>query len=169
MKTTQFRLARLRLLVLALGVGLAGITMAQTESTSAAGEAYKGKRGCGPHGKMRQRIMEKFDANKDGKLDETEKTAAKAAREKHKQEKLAKYDTNHDGQLDDAEKTAMKADRKAKWAEKKKQFDSNSDGKLDETERDAMKKAWQQNREQRAAERSNSIQQRVPAPATTQQ
>lgn len=57
-------------------------------------------------------IMAKFDANKDGQLDEQEKAAMKAAFEARKAEfekkMLEKFDANKDGQLDDQEKSAMK-------------------------------------------------------------
>lgn len=64
----------------------------------------------GPHD--RAAFMEKFDTNKDGKIDEQEKEAIKAAREARKAEfekrMLEKFDANKDGQLDDQEKAAMK-------------------------------------------------------------
>ncbi len=63
-------------------------------------------------------MLEKFDANKDGQLDEQEKAAMKAAREaRHaemKQKMLEKFDANKDGQLDEQEKAAMKAEFEAR-------------------------------------------------------
>ena len=57
-------------------------------------------------------ILAKFDANKDGQLDEQEKAAMKTAFEARKAEfekkMLEKFDANKDGQLDDQEKAAMK-------------------------------------------------------------
>lgn len=79
----------------------------------------EGKPGCrGPkHGDREARraaFMEKFDTNKDGKIDEQEKEAIKAAFAARKAEFekkiLEKYDTNKDGQLDEQEKAAAKAD-----------------------------------------------------------
>ena len=81
-----------------------------------AGEAEKER-------KPSKETLEKYDANKDGMLDETEKAAAKAgsvakARET-KEANLAKYDANKDGKLDDTEKAARKADEDAAKAAKK--------------------------------------------------
>ncbi len=64
-----------------------------------------------PH---RAAFMEKFDTNKDGRIDEQEKQAIRQAHEARKAEfqkkLLEKYDANKDGQLDDQEKAAIKAD-----------------------------------------------------------
>ena len=57
-------------------------------------------------------MLAKFDANKDGQLDDQEKAAMKEAFEARKAEFekkiLEKFDANKDGQLDDQEKDAMK-------------------------------------------------------------
>ena len=67
---------------------------------------------------------EHYDVNKDGKLDEQERTAMKADRAAKRQARLiAKYDANKDGQLDTEEEAKHKADlekRRAARAEKKK-------------------------------------------------
>jgi hypothetical protein len=67
--------------------------------------------------------LAKYDANKDGQLDETETAAWKAdiaAKTKAtKEANLAKYDLNKDGKLDETEKAAMKADEEAVKAAKK--------------------------------------------------
>jgi 5-hydroxyisourate hydrolase-like protein (transthyretin family) len=82
-------------------------------------------------GASRADILQKYDTNKDGKLDDTEKAAMKADfQAKHAQQKaemLAKYDTNKDGKLDDAEKAAM---RDARATEAFKKLDTNGDGQL---------------------------------------
>ncbi len=84
--------------------------------------APKCHRPHGPRGDMHKHMLEKFDANKDGQLDEQEKAAMKAAREaRHaemKQKMLEKFDANKDGQLDEQEKAAMKAEFEAKRGEK---------------------------------------------------
>lgn len=58
--------------------------------------------------------MAKFDTNKDGKIDEQEREAIKAAHEARKAEfekkLLEKFDTNKDGVLDEQEKAAAKAE-----------------------------------------------------------
>jgi len=70
-----------------------------------------------PPEKKLTKSQEKFDADKDGKLNDEEKTAAKeAARAKAKEtreENLAKYDANKDGKLDKEEREKMKADEQA--------------------------------------------------------
>ncbi len=82
---------------------------------------------CGPkpcmrhhhhgHKHMHKGMMEKFDANKDGQLDEQEKAAMKADFEaKHAEMKakfMEKFDVNKNGQIDEDEKAAIKADFEA--------------------------------------------------------
>ena len=74
-------------------------------------------------------ILKKYDANKDGVLDESEAAKWEADKESRREsykekraEDLAKYDADHDGQLNKEEKEAMKAakaaEREAKKAEK---------------------------------------------------
>ena len=95
-------------------------------------------------------ILAKFDANKDGQLDEQEKAAMKTAFEARKAEfekkMLEKFDANKDGQLDDQEKAAMKAAFEARKAEFEKKmlekFDANKDGQLDDQEKAAMKEEF---------------------------
>lgn len=88
--------------------------------------------GDGPHrGEMKQEMLEKFDANKDGKLDDTEREAAftemKAKREAKRAELTAQFDTNKDGKLDDTERQAMHA---SKAKERFAQIDTNKDGSI---------------------------------------
>ncbi len=84
---------------------------------------------CGKHGQrpdFRKMMLEKFDANKDGQLDDAEKAAAKAEFEAKRAEMkaafekkmLEKFDANKDGQLDDAEKAAAKAEFEKMRAER---------------------------------------------------
>ncbi len=82
-------------------------------------------------GATRAEILQKYDTNKDGKLDDQEKAAMKAdfeaKREQRKAEMLAKFDTNKDGKLDDNEKAAM---RDARATEAFKRLDTNGDGQI---------------------------------------
>jgi hypothetical protein len=61
--------------------------------------------------------QEKFDADKDGKLNDEEKAAAKAAAaakaKETRESNLAKYDADKDGKLGDEEKARKKADEDA--------------------------------------------------------
>src|SRR5215813_14271323 len=77
----------------------------------------------------RKELIEKFDKNGDGKLDDAERAqmaAALAAKHaEHRKEMLAKYDTNHDGKLDAAERQAMRDDLLTRRFQK---LDTNGDG-----------------------------------------
>lgn len=83
--------------------------------------------------KPSKETLEKYDANKDGMLDDAEKAAAKAgATAKAKETKeanLAKYDANKDGKLDDAEKAARKADEDAAKAARRAEREARKEGK----------------------------------------
>ena len=111
-------------------------------------EGRRGRRGMPP--KLREKLLEKFDANGDGHLDETERAAAKSAmqakRAERKQQILAEFDVDGDGQLNAEEKAAAKEAFKAKMKER---FDENGDGELDEDERRAMKRAMQHRKRMR--------------------
>ena len=60
-------------------------------------------KGRGRRGFHRAEMLEKYDANKDGKLDDNEREAARAAR---KAEMLQRFDTDKDGELSDSEREA---------------------------------------------------------------
>jgi Ca2+-binding EF-hand superfamily protein len=78
-----------------------------------------------------QKMIEKFDLDHDGKLDDAERAQMKAAfeakRTERKAEMLARFDLNKDGKLDDSERAAL---RDAKLADRFKAMDSNGAGKL---------------------------------------
>jgi Ca2+-binding EF-hand superfamily protein len=82
-------------------------------------------------GAGRAEILQKYDLNKDGKLDASEKAAMKAdfqaKRAERKAEMLAKFDTNKDGKLDDGEKAAM---REVRTEQAFKKLDQNGDGQI---------------------------------------
>ena len=93
----------------------------------------------------RKKLLEQYDADRDGKLSPEEMQAARRAigREFRKR-LLARYDTNGDGGLDGAERKAMLAERaqSRKRAETQwflRHFDDNGNGKLDEDEQAALK------------------------------
>jgi hypothetical protein len=79
----------------------------------------------------RKDLIQKFDQNGDGKLDDAERAQMKAAFEAKRAERqkamLAKYDTNKDGKLDDAERKAMRDD---KLSTRFQAMDKDGDGKL---------------------------------------
>ena len=103
---------------------LGSITLAQAKP----GEG-KGKR---PHlsEEKKAELIQKFDADGDGELNEEERGNA---REAMKAEMLAKYDTDGDGELSKEEKTAA---FKARMLEK---YDTDGDGEISEDERAAAR------------------------------
>jgi len=94
---------------------------------------YAVAQGDGPGGPARppEELVQKFDKNGDGKLDDAERAQMKAAfaakRAERQKEMLAKYDTNKDGKLDDAERKVMED---TLLTERFKAMDTNGDGKL---------------------------------------
>jgi hypothetical protein len=79
----------------------------------------------------RKDLIQKFDNNGDGKLDEAERAQMKAAfearRAEHHKQALARYDLDKDGKLDAAERKAMRDD---KLAARFRAMDKDGDGKL---------------------------------------
>ncbi len=72
------------------------------------GAQHEGGKGC-KNGERKAKMLARFDKNGDGKLDDTEKAAAKTAMKEHRKARLAKFDKNGDGKLDGDEKAAAKA------------------------------------------------------------
>ena len=80
-------------------------------------------------------FLQPFDTDGDGKLSDTEREAAEAAR---KEMMLKKFDTDGDGILSEDEKAKMPQKGPGMGnAEHLKQFDTDGDGKLSDTEREA--------------------------------
>jgi Ca2+-binding EF-hand superfamily protein len=88
----------------------------------------------------KKEMIEKFDVNKDGKLDDAEKAKLREAKHamfaQKKAEKLAKFDANKDGTLDDAERVAM---HDARVAARFARIDVNNDGAITLDEMKAAK------------------------------
>lgn len=82
-------------------------------------------------GADRAEILQKYDLNKDGKLDDGERAAMradfKAKHEKMRAEMISRFDTNKDGKLDDSEKAVM---QDTLTTERFKKLDTNGDGVL---------------------------------------
>ena len=98
----------------------------------------------GIQGHGRGQMIEKFDTNKDGKLDATEKAAMKTAfqakRAEMKKEMLTKFDANKDGKLDDGERAVA---RDTRMNETFKKLDTDGNGQISLTEFKAGKLAHQ--------------------------
>lgn len=88
----------------------------------------------------KKELVEKFDTNKDGKLDDAEKTKLREAKHamfaQKKAEKLAQFDANKDGKLDDGERQVMHDERVAK---RFAMLDANKDGAITLDEMKAAK------------------------------
>jgi Ca2+-binding EF-hand superfamily protein len=86
------------------------------------------------------KMMQKYDTNGDGKLDDSERAAMRAdfaaKRAERKQKMLEKYDVNGNGKLDPSERAAMKHDRKVAMFKK---LDTNGDGQISFQEFEAGK------------------------------
>lgn len=119
-----------------IAIALAGIATASAE------DAKPERKGPGPHHRMPPAVLEEFDKNDDGKLDETERKAAREAmqarREAARKRVLEEFDANQDGELDEAERKTMREAAEAKRKALLEKYDADQDGKLD---RDELKTA----------------------------
>jgi Ca2+-binding EF-hand superfamily protein len=115
-----------------------------------------------PPGQHKQEMLQRFDKDGDGKLNDEEKAAAKAAMQQRqgdmREEALKRFDANGDGKLDDAERaTAQEAMHKQRGgqmtdeqrAKARAEFqayaakhDKDGDGKLSPEERKSAREAW---------------------------
>lgn len=116
-------------------------------------------RRAGPE--MRERLLERFDADEDGVLSDSEREAARAAMQERRAEHIArmieKFDADGDGALN-GEELAQAEQAKQRFerakdrrghrgkrghdrlrAELRERFDANEDGRLDEAEREAAR------------------------------
>lgn len=90
------------------------ITADSREKAEASLDDYRRKR-AEKKDDFQRRVLEKFDADKDGKLNADEQAAWEAAKKKAWNDMLLeKYDANKDGVLDEQEKAAMHEDMKPK-------------------------------------------------------
>jgi hypothetical protein len=64
------------------------------------------------------RILEKYDANKNGVLDPEEKDAIERDHEARRAEMLKRFDTDGDGKLSDTERQAMREQLRSERGEK---------------------------------------------------
>lgn len=118
-----------------------------------------------PGGATYQQLLQRYDTNHDGRLDENELAAAhedmakqrledgKGVGKKVRQELLEKFDKNHNGRLDPDEREAARQYLQQHVEERQKlmleRYDTNHDGKLDDSERAAMREDLRKMREKR--------------------
>ena len=99
------------------------------------------------------RILEKYDANKNGVLDPEEKAAFERDREARRAEFMKKFDTDGDGKLSDTEKQAMREQMGAMGMHRHgrgfgpemrqrmlEKYDTNKNGQLDPEEKEVAKR-----------------------------
>jgi hypothetical protein len=121
------------------------ILLAATALLLPAAEQGDGAKGKGHHrGEVREKVLAKFDADKDGKLSDTEKAAAKAACKERFTEKKAQFDADQDGKLSETERAAARAALAARLKENHPKVfakvDANGDGSLSQEECQAARK-----------------------------
>lgn len=134
----------------------------------ATADDHKGK--SGKHSEKRAEMLQQFDTNGDGQLDETERETAKLAKfsaidtdgsgsltkseitahmtkkmTERVDERFAKGDANGDGVISVEEFSAAGKERRGKRGERRaemlEKFDTDGDGQLSETERQAARDA----------------------------
>lgn len=151
------------LLAMLLAAGVSRAEKVPGTSLPAPAPAENGGPGYREANRVSPELLKRFDRNKDGQLDETERAAARAELAKMdakrpagplREEVLARYDRDGDGKLNDTERAEFEQARAAmlkqgqgdgKMRERAlKQFDRDGDGKLNATEeaeaRAAMKR-----------------------------
>ena len=106
----------------------------QKRQAEGTGGFFGTKEGSQPNPEGMKRLLERFDANKDGKLDETERAAAKAEWEKRRAQGQSSTER---GPMPEKLRQEML-----------KRFDRDGDGKLSDAERAAAKEEWQKRRQE---------------------
>ena len=128
---------------LLMAVALIAPVLAQDASDGPRGPKHQGPRDMGRNILAHKLVMDKYDTNKDGKLDDTEKAALKAdadkLREARHKEMLAKWDKDGDGKLSDEEKEAMKTAVKAEREKAMKERAESRKDKKDDAKADGDK------------------------------
>ncbi len=109
--------------------------------TAAPPEGGRGGKGGKPGGERRgppPHVIEKFDTDGDGQLNEQEREAAKAEMKKRREEAIKKFDADGDGKLNETERLAAFKARMAENPKMKemllKRFDADKNGELSDAE-----------------------------------
>jgi Ca2+-binding EF-hand superfamily protein len=141
-----------KLIGLVAGVALAGGAAWALAQENPAGEDG-GRRG---RGRSAGSFIERYDADKDGKVDAQELEAGRAAREQEmKARMLERFDANKNGLLDPEEKEAARKQSRGRrgghharghQGRMLERFDANKNGVMDPEEKEAAKAEFQQRR-----------------------
>ena len=125
--------------------------------------AKPGGEGKKPSPEVMQKLLEKFDADGDGKLNAEEGAAAKQAMAERrgeagsgdgKAEMLKRFDKDGDGKLNsDEAKAAKEAMAEHRKEEMLKRFDKNKDGELDSREEKLAREEMEQHQKDQMLER----------------
>ncbi len=132
-----------KLTIPAISAALAMIMTASAEDGDKKGNRLEGQ----GERALPQRILEKFDTDGDGKLNESEKSELKKAmtqrRDENQAKMLRRFDSDKDGTLSPEEKKSaaptIKKERKEIHQAALKQFDKDGDGKLSPEEREGAR------------------------------
>ena len=145
-----------RLLTCALAGGIfSSVSLAEEDGGDRDGRHFRHRPGgCrGEHrAAIRRHLLEKFDADGDGELNDEERAAARAAREERRgafrEAILNRFDADGDGELSDEERAAVRAAREERREAFRQamleKFDADGDGVLNEDERAAAHEARRQ-------------------------
>jgi len=138
--------------ILAILAATALVLPAATDGNASKREHHRGE--------VRQHVLEKFDADKDGKLSESERATAKAACKTRFEEKKKQFDTDSDGKLNDAERDAARAACSAKLKEKHPELfaksDTDGNGEISREEGKAAREARHEHRQDRREHRKDA-------------
>ncbi|MEL6907968.1 MAG: hypothetical protein AAFP22_21350 [Planctomycetota bacterium] len=110
----------------------------------------------------RAKVLERFDTNGDGQLDDAEKAAAKAARRGAEGQRTRRGKAVRGGErTGKGQRSGKRRGRRGRARGQGRQralerFDTNGDGTLDETEREALRRAVQERRGEGGARRGRS-------------
>jgi len=89
------------------------------------------------------KVLKRFDANQNGKLDPEEQKAADQSRQELFQRLHGKYDTDQDGKLSESEKAVRRDAMATQRKETITKFDLDGDGRLNPEEKKAAAAARQ--------------------------
>jgi len=124
----------------ALALGLLAFTLLNPNTRLLAQACQDGEKSA--------KLLKRFDANQNGKLDPEEQKSADQSRQELFQRLHGKYDTDQDGKLSDSEKTTRRNDLANQKQAMVAKFDKDGDGRLNPDE----KKAAQAERRSKTAD-----------------